>query len=304
MAGGFCRFLLAAGDRESSPLFLYTGSQMSKRKRMSLWGVVWCGALLALAACHPRGEAGAFAEQLTLAGSTSVEPFAEMLAEHYMVEYPDTVTINVQGGGSTAGVRAALSGAADIGMSSRNLKPEEVEQGLGTQLIARDAIAVIVHPRNPVTDLTLAQVRGIFAGHITNWAQVGGENRSIVVVTREEGSGTRGAFEDLVMEGNPILLKALRQDSNGAVRVIVGGDRYAIGYISLGLVDERVRAVRLDGMVASVENARSGAYGLSRPFLFLWKGELTPSAEAFVAYVLSAEGQRLLAQEGLVTEGE
>ncbi len=263
-----------------------------------------CSLPFFLPACKPQGEAAvSSSSQVTLAGSTSVEPFAELLAERYMDSHPDAPAINVQGGGSTAGVRAALSGAADIGMSSRNLKPEEAAQGLTTQVIARDAIAVIVHPDNPVDNLSLAQVRGIFSGEIRNWRQVGGADRRIVVITREEGSGTRGAFEELVMDEEPITLSALRQDSNGAVRVVVAGDRYAIGYISLGLVNHQVKAVRLDGVEASVESVRDGSYGLSRPFLFLWKGELSASARAFIDYVLSPEGQSILAKEGLVTVG-
>lgn len=237
---------------------------------------------------------------VTLAGSTSVQPFAELLAEHYAAEHPDAPPINVQGGGSTAGVQAAATGTADIGMASRNLKPSEEELGLSIQMIARDAIAVIVHPSNSVRDLTLEQVRGIFAGEITSWAEVGGENREIHVVTREEGSGTRGAFEELVMEEEWITLRAIREDSNGAVRVIVANDPYAIGYISLGIVNDQVRAVRLDGVEASVENVRSGVYTLARPFLFLWKGELSPVAQAFLEYVLGEEGQALLEREGLI----
>jgi phosphate transport system substrate-binding protein len=189
-------------------------------------------------------------------------------------------------------------------MSSRNLKPEELAQGLSTRLIARDAIAIIVHPANAVTDLTLEQVAGIFSGEITNWQELGGEDRPIVVVTREEGSGTRGAFEELVMGERHIVLSALREDSNGAVRVIVAGDRYGVGYISLGLVNDRVRAVHLDGVLASVEHVHDGTYGLSRPFLFLWTGELPAASRSFLDYVLSDVGQALLAHEGLVTGGE
>ena len=264
-----------------------------------------CCALVFLPGCRSGdGAANLSVGQVTLAGSTSVEPFAELLAEHYMETAADTPVINVQGGGSSAGVRAALSGAADVGMSSRDLKPQEIEQGLTTQVFARDAIAVVVHPENRVRDLSLSDVRGIFSGGIGNWSQLGGEDHPIVVVTREEGSGTRGAFEDLVMDEQIIVDSALRQDSNGAVRVIVSSARYAIGYISLGLVNDRVRAIRLDGVEVTVDSARDGSYGLSRPFLFLWTGELAPEAAQFVDYVLSEEGQSLLAVEGLVVGRE
>ena len=267
------------------------------------WLVAVLLGLLLASACQPESADVAPAEQITLAGSTSVEPFAELLAERYMHTYSDGLVINVQGGGSSAGVRAALSNAAEVGMSSRNLKSEEVEQGLATQLIARDAIAIIVHPSNVVEDLTLEQVRAIFAEQITSWADVGGADRPIIIVTREEGSGTRGAFEDLVMGDDGISFSALRQDSNGAVRVIIAGDRYAIGYISLGLVDDRVKAVRLDGIQASVENVLNDSYTLARPFLFLWTGEIDPAAQRFLDFVLSDEGQGILSSEGLVTGG-
>ena len=235
---------------------------------------------------------------ITSAGSTSVEPFAGLLAERYMAEHPASAPINVQGGGSSAGIQAAQSGSAEIGMSSRWLK--EGERGLETILIARDAIAIIVHPSNLLSDLTLNQVREIFAGRIENWSSLGGSDQPITVVTREEGSGTRGAFEELIMEGERITLAALRQDSNGAVRVIVAGDPGAIGYISLGIVDERVKPLSIEGVVPSQETVSSEAYGLVRPFLFLVRGEPQGLAKEFIDYVLSPSGQEILEEEGLV----
>lgn len=238
--------------------------------------------------------------QVTLAGSTSVQPFVELLAEHYAAVYPQAPPINVQGGGSTAGVQAAETGIADVGMSSRDLKEVELASGLETLPIARDAIAVIVHPSNPVVNLSLEQVRGIFAGRVTNWSNLGGKAGSIVVVTREEGSGTRGAFEKLVMGDDGITARALRQDSNGSVRVIVAGHPDSVGYISLGIVDQRVKALHLEGVTPTNENVVSGVYSLVRPFLFLWRTEPSPAARDFISYVLSTEGQGLLAAEGLI----
>ena len=250
--------------------------------------------LLFLVGCRGgRGGRG-----ITLAGSTSVEPFAELLAERYMAGHPKSAPINVQGGGSSAGIQAAQSGSAEIGMSSRWLKEEE--RGLETILITRDAIAIIVHPSNPLSDLTLNQAREIFTGRIGNWASLGGSDRPITVVTREEGSGTRGAFEELVMGGERITPAALRQDSNGAVRVIVAGDPGAIGYISLGIVDERVKPLSIEGVFPSQETVSSEAYGLVRPFLFLVRGEPQGSAKEFIEYVLSPSGQEILEEEGLV----
>jgi phosphate transport system substrate-binding protein len=259
---------------------------------------IWLGLLCG---CNRRPqETDSLVSQVTLAGSTSVQPFGELLEEHYSAANPQAAAINVQGGGSTAGVQAAASGIADIGMSSRNLKEQELELGLQALPIARDAIAVIVHPSNTVSSLSTEQVRGVFSGGITSWSDLGGEEAPIVVVTREEGSGTRGAFEDLLMGDAAITTAALRQDSNGSVRLIVARHPAAIGYISLGIVDQRVKALCLDGVRPTTESVVTGEYTLARPFLFLWGAELSPAAQDFIAYVLGAEGQELLASEGLV----
>ncbi len=250
-------------------------------------------ALAPLLAGCARTEAG-----ITVAGSTSVQPFAEMLAEEYMREHPQAV-INVQGGGSSAGIQAALTGAAAIGMSSRELKPEEVAE-LKPLVIALDAIAIVVHPSNAVSDLSLEQVRQIFAGEVRSWREVGGAERPLTIVTREEGSGTRGAFQELVMGKTDISPRAIVQDSNGAVRQVVADDPNAVGYISLGLVNEQVKPVSTGGVKPSNDQVRLGNYTLVRPFLFVVKGEPQGEAKAFIDYTLSAEGQRLLAAEGLV----
>ncbi|MGQ9553280.1 MAG: phosphate ABC transporter substrate-binding protein [Anaerolineae bacterium] len=244
----------------------------------------------------PRSEAAG----IILAGSTSVQPFAELLAEDFAHRYPDSPIINVQGGGSTAGIEAALTHTADIGMSSRDLKEKERGAGLTSEPIAYDAIAIVVHLDNPVSALTSEQVRAIFSGRIGNWRQVGGEDRPIIIITREEGSGTRGAFEEMLMKGERISDLALRQDSNGAVRVIVSSDRAAIGYISLGIVGNVVKPVALDGVLPSVEAALAGQYPLVRPFLFVLNGQPSRPAQRFIDFVLSADAQAILAKEGLI----
>jgi phosphate transport system substrate-binding protein len=235
---------------------------------------------------------------MTVAGSTSVEPFAELLAEEYMRLHP-RVHIYVQGGGSTAGVEAARSHAADIGMSSRSLLPSEKD--LSAVMIARDAIAVIVHPENHIRNLSLIEVRDVFSGITKRWKELGGPDRPIVLVTREEGSGTREAFQKFVMGKEEISLAALVQDSNGAIRQVVSGDPNTIGYISLGLVNEKVKAMEISGVEASVSNIENGSYTLVRPFLFLFDGEPTGEAKAFVDFVLSPPAQKILSKEGLVS---
>lgn len=250
--------------------------------------------------CWPRTEGtapDAVRRSITLAGSTSVQPFAELLADEFMASHPDIV-IDVQGGGSTAGARAALTGVADIAMLSRELSEEE--KSLLPVVIARDAIAIVVHPSNPVGSLDVEQVRSIFAGEAADWSEVGGIPREIHVVTREEGSGTRGAFDEIIMGGTEVTAGALVQDSNGAVRETVAADPGAIGYLSLGLVDRRVRGIQISGVVPSIASVKNGTYPVVRPFLLATRRRPDATVEGFMDFALSGTGQRLLASEGLV----
>jgi phosphate transport system substrate-binding protein len=261
--------------------------------KRSLAALLLLACVVAIGGCG-RGRAGA---DLIIAGSTSIQPFADKWAEVYMKMHPSR-GVNVQGGGSSAGIQATKSGACQIGMSSRALKPDEKD--LTEVVIARDGLAIVVHPSNPLRGLSLDQVKQVFAGDILNWRFLGGPDRAITVVTREEGSGTRGAFQELVMKTTRIYRGAIVQDSNGTVREIVAHDPHAMGYISLGLVNAQVRALTLDGVEANEANILNGTYKLVRPFLFLTKGEVTEVARDFIAFVLSAEGQRLVMEEGLI----
>jgi phosphate transport system substrate-binding protein len=235
---------------------------------------------------------------ITVAGSTSVEPFAGLLAEEYMIHHPRS-HIYVQGGGSTAGIEAVRSHAADIGMSSRSLIAGE--KRLYAVIIAKDAIAITVHPKNLVQGLPLVKVRDVFSGKIRNWKELGGHDHPIILVTREEGSGTREAFQKLVMGEEEISLEALVQDSNGAIRQVVSSDPNTIGYISLGLVNEKVKALNISGVEPSVKNIESGRYHLVRPFLFVFNAEPTGESKAFIDFVMSPKAQKLLSKEGLVS---
>ena len=256
----------------------------------------WCGALVAglLGLC--LGCGGEKREQVSVIGSTSVQPFAEMLAEEFNKQNPG-IRVDVQGGGSTAGIQAVSSGLADIGSCSRTLKPEET--GFTTTTIARDGIAVIVHPTSKVSALTREQIRSIFMGSITRWSDVGGADKAIRVITREEGSGTREAFTHLVMRDARIAATALTQESNGAVRELVKNDPDAIGYMSLGLV-QGVKDVQVDGVAPTVAEVVAGRYPLVRPFLFIVKGTPSEAAEKFIDFVLSAPAQQKLEEKGLV----
>ena len=235
-----------------------------------------------------------------VAGSTSVQPYAEVLAEEYALLHPES-EIDVQGGGSSAGITAAKSGTADIAMSSRDLT--EDEQQLWCIEIAKDGLSVIINPKNPIADLTLEQVRDIYTAKISNWSELGGPDAKIHIIAREEGSGTRSAFESLVMGTEWITPKAIVQDSNGAVRQLVADDPHSIGFISLGLMDSTVKALRLDGVEPTRENVINGSYSLFRPFLFVLSGEPTGLTKQFIDFILSPDGQQILTHEGLIPHG-
>ncbi len=235
-----------------------------------------------------------------VAGSTSVQPFAEVLAEEYMTLHPG-ITIDVQGGGSAAGILATKSGATDIGMSSRSLVGDETS--LWSVEIAEDGLAIVVNPENPVKNLTLEQVRDIYSGQTVNWSLLGGKKSAIHVFTREDGSGTRSSFESLVMGTTEIMARALVENSNGAIRQLVADDPSAIGFISLGLVDTTVKALELNGIIPSREHVIDGSYGLSRPFLFLTLKEPTGLVKDFIDFTLSEKGKQILNDQGLITTG-
>ncbi|MGB4587729.1 MAG: phosphate ABC transporter substrate-binding protein [Clostridiaceae bacterium] len=258
--------------------------------------ILLCISISILSACSRPSESG-----FIVAGSTSVQPYAEVLAEEYMILHPGA-EIDIQGGGSSAGITAAKSGIASIGMSSRHLNDEE--KSLWSIEIAKDGLGVIVHPSNQIDNLTLDQIRKIYSGEIKNWSEIGGKDAKIHIITREEGSGTRSAFAELVMEKTEITAKAIVQDSNGAVKQLIKDDENAIGYISLGLVDKDVKALHLNDVAANQENILNGSYTLSRPFLFVSLSEPTGETKQFVDFILSTEGQKMLSDEGLIPTAE
>jgi phosphate transport system substrate-binding protein len=245
--------------------------------------------------------------QLQLAGSTTVQPLAEVLAEAFMAENPD-VMIEVQGGGSSVGVTSAGEGTVDIGNASRNVKDSEFETFPELQVftIAYDGIAIVTHPDLELPSLTIEQVKAIFAGEITNYSEVGGPDADIVVVSREEGSGTRAAFEELVMETGDeetvITENALLQQSNGQVRTTVSTTPDSVGFLSFGFLDESVNAVAIDGVEPTVENVKSGDYSIFRPLNMLTNGEPGDLAQAFLDFILSDVGQAIVAEEYITVD--
>ena len=239
---------------------------------------------------------------ITLAGSTSMEKFANALAEAFMEKYPD-VTVQAEFTGSSAGVEAVLGGQSDIGNSSRNLKDEEKEKGAVENIVAIDGIAVVTDPANTAADLTKEQLINIYNGTITNWKDAGGSDQPIVVIGREAGSGTRGAFEE-ILKLEDACKYANELDSTGAVMAKVASTPGAIGYVSLDVIDDTVKLLTLDGVEANEENIKTGDYFLSRPFVMATNGEISAQndlVKALFDYVYSAEGDELVKSVGLIT---
>lgn len=258
-------------------------------------------ATIALAMTMLTGCGSKEAATVTLSGSTSMQKLANALCEGFSDKYPE-VTATAEFTGSGAGIEAVLAGTTDIGNSSRNLKEEEKAEGAVENIVAIDGIAVITDTANTVTGLTKEQLISIYTGEITSWSEVGGMDVPMVVIGREAGSGTRGAFEEILkIEDNCKYANEL--DSTGAVMAKVATTPGAIGYVSLDVVDDSVTALTLDGTEATAENIKAGNYFLSRPFVMATKGEISEQSEwvqKWFAYVYSEEGQAIVAQVGLI----
>lgn len=239
---------------------------------------------------------------ISMVGSTSMEKLANALSEAFMEEYPD-VTVTAEFVGSGAGIEAVTNGTADIGNSSRSLKDEEKAVGVAENIVAIDGIAVCVDPANEVADLTKEQLTNIYNGTVTNWKEVGGADEPIIVIGREAGSGTRGAFEELV-DLKDACKYANELDSTGAVIAKVASTPGAIGYASLDALDDSVKALSLEGVEATAENIKAGNYFLSRPFVMATKGEIFEQndlVQAWFDYVMGDEGQQIASEVGLIT---
>ncbi|GAA4888914.1 phosphate ABC transporter substrate-binding protein [Ferrimonas pelagia] len=245
-------------------------------------------------------------ETITVSGSNSMTSLMEVLAETYTNKTGNFV--EVQGPGSSAGIRAANQGTSHIGMASRAVADSEIEAGVERIIMANDGIAIVVHPNNTIENLTTEQVSKIYRGEISNWAEVGGERAPIVAVTRDTASGTRAGFEDVLSlkqtiagkKVSAISPRAQVANGNGMVKTTAGQNQNAIGYISLGTVDESVKALDINGVDALVANVQNQSYPVARSFV-LMTGPKTPDyAHAFVEWILSAEGQEIVAKKGYV----
>ena len=241
------------------------------------------------------------AQTVVMAGSTSMEKFANMLAECYREAHPG-VTVTAEFTGSSAGVQAVLSGRADIGLSSRPLTTAEEASGAAAYVIAMDGIAVITDRDNPVTALTTKQLADIYTGQIRDWQELGGRKQPIVVAGREAGSGTRSAFEELLgIEDRCYYANEL--DSEGAMLARIASTPGAVGYVSFDVLNDTVHALSLDGVEATAERVKTGSYPLCRSFLLVTKGELEEQSRQvreIFAYLQTEEGGKLMRDAGLI----
>ena len=246
------------------------------------------------------GDTAALSGTVNTDGSTSMKDVMGVLTETYRDVQPD-VTVNYSGTGSGAGIEAVLAGNVDIGLSSRALKPEEEEKGAVGHTVALDGVAIVVNPANGVEDLSVEQIAQIFKGEITNWSELGGEDAAIAVLGREDGSGTRSAFEEIVgVDGECKYTN--EYSSTGDVIGNVASNPNAIGYASLSAVDDTVKAVKVGGVECSEATIKDGSYEIQRPFLMvtLEGAELSPAAEDFLSYATSADVAEYIAAAGAV----
>ncbi len=234
---------------------------------------------------------------ITVAGSTAFQPFAEKLADEYMQEHSD-VSITVQGGGSAVGIQSAMSGAAQIGMADLVDLPQEAK-ALNPVVVARDGIAIVVNLKNTVNNLTIKQIQDIYNGKIKNWKEVGGNDHPVTVISREAGSGTRSSFESII-KNISITKDALIQDSNGTVRETVINDVNAIGYLSHGLVNEKIKALTVNEISCTTDEIIKGKYILVRPVYFLTKDAPKEKIKDFIDFILSGKGQETIKTNGLI----
>ena len=238
---------------------------------------------------------------LNMVGSTSMEKFATALSEVFMEKYPD-VTVSAEFVGSGAGIEAVGNGLADIGNSSRNLKEEEKAKDIAENVVAIDGIAVVTDPANIVENLTKDDLINLYNGSITNWSDLGGADRPVVVIGRESGSGTRTAFEEL-LKLEDACKYSNELDSTGAVMAKASSTPGAIGYVSLDVLDDTVKTFQLEGAEPTPENIKSGSYFLSRPFVMATKGEISEQndlVQALFDFIYSAEGTNLVKSVGLI----
>jgi phosphate transport system substrate-binding protein len=283
----------------------------NKIKKIIVLGLAMALTTGVMSACG--GESGndeqkSSGETVVIAGSTSVQPLSEVMAEEFMTDNEGT-SVEVQGGGSGQGIKSIQEGIADIGSLSREVKDEEKGSVKEEYIIAMDGVAVVVNTETETEDITIEELEKIYTGEITNWKELGGKDAEITVVSREEGSGTRGAFTEITGvlvkddEGNETdntTADALVQPSTGSVIKTVSSTPDSIGYVSLAAVSDEVKALKVEGVEPSKDTVLDGTYKISRPFVYVTGNDISESAKAFIDFVLSDKGQELVEENGFI----
>lgn len=289
---------------EKLPIDYLGGLEMTVIRKTTI-GLLVLSLAAILSACgmsdeSKEGSSSKNKYTLSISGSTSVGPLTEKLADKY--EEKNEINIEVNQIGSSAGITNATNGVSEIGMSSRDLKEEEKKNGLKESIIAYDGIVVVTHPSNKVKNLTMEQVKQIFTGKVTNWKELGGDDMEIVVVSREDGSGSRDAFQEIVdYTSGELVRTAIVASGNGNIKTTVATNKHAVGFISFEYIDDSISTVDINGVEATAENVLQQKYSLSRPFLFVYKEEyLNDEGQKFIDYILSPEGQAIVSETGVI----
>lgn len=274
---------------------------MMKKKRL-LKGIIAASLAIsivfAVAGCEKKTVSN---NTIKISGSTSVSPLMEKEAEFYKKSNKD-LDIEIQAIGSSAGIQDTINGVSHIGMSSRNIKEEEKSSGLDEKIIAYDGIVIITNNKNRTNNLSLEQLKEIYTGKITNWKELGGEDKPIVVVSREDGSGTRTSFQEIVdFKPEEQIENAIITDGNGSIKNIVKSNENAIGYISFEYIDDTIKPQHIDGVEPTEENVLKNTYKLSRPFIVIYKEEnFTQEDKKFLDFILSEDGQNIVKSSGAI----
>jgi phosphate transport system substrate-binding protein len=246
------------------------------------------------------------AGNIVIKGSTTVLPIAQKVAEAYMKENPE-ISISLSGGGSGNGIKAIIDGTTDIADSSRFIKGKEIKLAVEKGVypvpfrVAYDCIVPVVHPSNPIKDISMDQLKALYNGEVKNWKDIGGPDKKLVVISRDTSSGTYEVWHKKVMKKEKVFPGALLQASNGAVAQVVAKNKYAIGYIGLGYLNKDVKALSVNNVVGSKETTLDGTFPISRPLFMFTQGWPTGDTVKFINYVLHPQkGQKLVGESGYV----
>ncbi len=270
-----------------------------KKTLIAVAAITLTAAMATIGCSRDRGN------RIVIKGSTTVLPITQKAMEEYRKNHP--VTITIEGSGSGNGIKAIIDGTTQIANSSRQIKPDEMEKARARNIdveeivCAYDMIVPVVNPSNRVANLTIDQLKGIYDGSINNWSQVGGPNEKIVVISRDTSSGTYEYWHERVMRKTDVRADALLQASNGAVISAVAGNPKAIGYVGFGYLNSTVKALNVNGIVATIENGKSKAFPISRAlYMYVNKSTISAEARSFINFILGAEGQKAVQGAGFI----